>query len=94
MRSATTAKVESGMRPREAELAATVTDCLAGASGGAVDGWGCTNSSEGSLVCADWGAELWSAEDPCATPGTPDSAVPSVLLDSEVSIFSPVQPMG
>ena len=77
------------MRPREAELAATVTDCLALASGGAVDGWGCTDSSEDSLVCADWGAELRSAEDPCTTPGTPNSAVPSVFSDSEVSISAP-----
>ena len=77
------------MRPREADEAATATGGLALASDGAVDGWGCTNSSDDSLVCAEWGAELRSAEDPCTTPGMPNSAVPSVLSDSEVSISAP-----
>ena len=65
-------------------------------SGGMVtvaSGWGCTNSSEDSLVRAGRGSELRSTDDPYATPGMPNSAMPSVLADSEVSTIVEISPV-
>ena len=99
--SVTTVSEESGMRPRTgAEFAAAPT--IAAATGCLIVGalmttscccWGCNNSSDDSLVLARE-SELRSTDDSVVTPGMPNSAVPSLLVDSEVSTISPVLPTG
>ena len=80
--SVTTANEESDARPRADRFAVGGTASLAlGTLIVACTGWGCTSSSEDSLVCADAGAELGSLDDPSCTPGMPNSAVPPVAAE-------------
>ena len=86
--SVTTANEESDARPRADRFAVGGTASLAlGTLIVACTGWGCTSSSEDSLVCADAGAELEtkvsSPDDPNCTPGMPNSAVPPVVAELE-----------